>query len=137
MDDRPCPLVVDTSATKAFETFVREELVAAQDFPVSEWQLYSMTGHYTILESPVMSTITVDGVEKLLVFVAYMEKPCLLGLDFLVQNAACVDLGRMQMQVHKETVPPILEGAFEQVERPVTSSDVKDERLELHCQVVR
>ena len=43
-----------------------------------------------------MSTITVGGVEeKLPVFVTDMEEPCLLGLDFLVQNAACMDLGRM------------------------------------------
>ncbi|MPC52585.1 hypothetical protein E2C01_046456 [Portunus trituberculatus] len=60
-----------------------------------------------------------------------MEEPCLLGLNFLVQSAACVDLGRMQ------TVPLILEDAAEQVSSPVTSSDVEDERVELHCQVVR
>ncbi|MPC56423.1 hypothetical protein E2C01_050384 [Portunus trituberculatus] len=76
-----------------------------------------------------MSTITVGGVEeKLLVF---MEEPYLLGLDSLVQSAVCVDLGRMQMQVCGETVPLILEDAAKQVESPVTSSDVEDERLEL------
>ena len=81
-----------------------------------------------------MSTITVGGVEeKLPVFVAEMEEPCLLGLDFLVQNAACVDLRRMQMQVQGETVPLVLESAAKQVESPMTSSDVEDKRLELHC----
>ncbi|MPC52040.1 hypothetical protein E2C01_045900 [Portunus trituberculatus] len=81
-----------------------------------------------------MSTITVGGIEeKLPVFMADMEEPCLLGLGFLVQSAACVDLGRMQMQVRGETVPLILEDAAEQVESPVTSSDVEDKRLELHC----
>ncbi|MPC39383.1 hypothetical protein E2C01_032918 [Portunus trituberculatus] len=34
-------------------------------------------------------------------------------------------------------LPLILEDAVEQVESPVTSSDVEDERLELHCRVVR
>ena len=135
VDGRPCPLVVDTGAAK---TFVREEVVAAQNIPVSDRQLCGVTGHCTTLRGPVVSTITVGGVEeKLPVFVADMEEPCLLGLDFLVQNAACVDLGRMQMQVQGETVPLVLEGAAKQMESPVTSSDVEDERLELHCRVVR
>ena len=85
-----------------------------------------------------VSTITVGGVEeKLPVFVADMEEPCLLGLDFLVQNAVCMALGMMQMQVQGETVPLVLEGAAKQVESPVTSSDVEDERVELDCRVVR
>ena len=85
-----------------------------------------------------MSTISVVGVEEQLsVFVADMKEPSLLGLDFLVQNAACVDLGTMQMHVQGETVPLVLEGAANQVESPVTTSDVEDERLELHCRVVR
>ncbi|MPD06361.1 hypothetical protein E2C01_102169 [Portunus trituberculatus] len=84
-----------------------------------------------------MSTITAVGVEeKLPAFVADMEKSCLVGLDSLVQSAACVDCGRMQMQVCEEMLPLILEDAAEQVESPMTSSDVEDERLERHCQVV-
>ncbi|MPC57708.1 hypothetical protein E2C01_051695 [Portunus trituberculatus] len=62
-------------------------------------------------------------VKEEVVFMADMEEPCLLGLDFLVQSAA----------LYGETVPLILEDAVEQVETPVTSSDVEDERLELHC----
>ena len=92
VDGRPCPLVVDTGAAK---TFVREEVVAAQNIPVSDRQLCGVTGHCTTLRGPVLSTLTVGGVEeKLPVFVADMEEPCLLGLDFLVQSVSCVDLGR-------------------------------------------
>ncbi|MPC67373.1 hypothetical protein E2C01_061548 [Portunus trituberculatus] len=40
-----CPLVVDTGTAK---TFVREK-VAAQDLPVSDWQLCGLTGHCTTL----------------------------------------------------------------------------------------
>ncbi|MPC57317.1 Retrovirus-related Pol polyprotein [Portunus trituberculatus] len=135
VDGRPCSLVVDTDAAK---TFVREEVVAVQNLPVSDRQLCGMTGHCTTLRGPVVSTITVGGVEeKLPVFVADMEEPCLLGLDFLGQSEACVDFRRMQMQVRGQWVPLILEDAAEQVESPVTSSDVKDEKLELHCRVVR
>ncbi|MPC56798.1 hypothetical protein E2C01_050765 [Portunus trituberculatus] len=132
VDGRPCPVVVDTGAAKAV---VGEEVVAAQDLPVSDRQLCGVTGHCTTLRSPVMSTITVGGVEeKLPVFVAHMEEPCLLELDSLVQRTECVDLGRMQTQVHGKTVPLIIEDAAEQVESPVTSSDVEDERLELHSE---
>ncbi|MPC61205.1 hypothetical protein E2C01_055271 [Portunus trituberculatus] len=113
----PCPEVVDTGMAKSF---VREEVVVVvQNLPVSDRQLCGVTGHCTVLRGPVM------------------EEPCLVGLDFLVQSATCVDLGRMQMQVHGQSVPLILEDAVEQVESPVTSSDVEDEGLELHCRVVR
>ncbi|MPC41080.1 hypothetical protein E2C01_034661 [Portunus trituberculatus] len=38
MDGRPCPLVVDTGVAK---TFIKEEVVAAQDLPVwHDWPLY-------------------------------------------------------------------------------------------------
>ena len=36
-----------------------------------------------------------------------------------------------------EAVPMILEAAAKQVESPLTSSDVEEERLELYCRVVR
>ncbi|MPC56420.1 hypothetical protein E2C01_050381 [Portunus trituberculatus] len=87
VDGRPCPEVVDTGAAK---TVVGEEVVAVQDLPVSDWQLCGVTGHCTALRGPVMSTITVSGVEeKLPAFVADMEDPCLVGLNSLVQSAAC------------------------------------------------
>ena len=73
-------------------------------------QLYGMTGHCTTLH----------------------HWPCLLGLDSLIQSAVC-NFGRMQKQVRGEAVPLILEGAAEQVVSPMTSSDVEDKRLELHC----
>ncbi|MPC64541.1 hypothetical protein E2C01_058659 [Portunus trituberculatus] len=117
-------MVVDTGGAK---TIIREEVVTAQDLPVSDQQLCGVTGHCTTLRGPIMFTIMVSVVEEMLpVFVADMEEPCLLGLDFLVQSAACVDLSRMQ-----------LDAVAEQVESPLTSSDVEDKRLELHCRVVR
>ncbi|MPC16280.1 hypothetical protein E2C01_009102 [Portunus trituberculatus] len=86
VDCRPCPEVVDTGVAK---TVVWEEVVAVQDLLVSDRQLYGVTGHYMTPRAPVMSTIMVGGVEeKLPVFVADMEEPCLLGLDpwFRVQR---------------------------------------------------
>ena len=68
---------------------VKEEVVTAQEPPELERQLCGVIGHCMTLPGPVMSTITVGGVEeKLPVFMADMEEPCLLGL--------CDDLGGMQ-----------------------------------------
>lgn len=69
-------------------------------------------------------------------FVADMEEPCLLGLDFLVQSAARLDLDRMEMRVRGEVVPLILEGVAEQVESSVTGSEVEDDVVPLHCRAV-
>ncbi|MPC43856.1 hypothetical protein E2C01_037510 [Portunus trituberculatus] len=64
-----------------------------------------------MLRSPMMSKITMGGVEEeLSVLVANMEEPCLLGLDFLVQSA---------------------------VESPVAGSDVKEKGLEIHCWIMK
>ncbi|MPC27112.1 hypothetical protein E2C01_020272 [Portunus trituberculatus] len=111
MDGRPCPVVMITGVVK---TVVGKEVVVMQDLPVSDRQLCGVTDHCTTLRGPVMSTI----MEKLPVFVADMKEPCLLGLDSLVQSAACADLGRMHTQVRGETILLILENAAEQVENP-------------------
>ncbi|MPC39384.1 hypothetical protein E2C01_032919 [Portunus trituberculatus] len=97
VDSRLCPEVVDTGAAK---TVVGEEVVVVQDLHVADQQLCGMTGHCTTPRGPLMCTITVGGVEEELpAFVADMEEPCLVGLDSLVQSAACVDSRSMQMQV--------------------------------------
>ena len=76
---------------------MRKEVVAARDLSVSDRLLCGVTGLCTTLQGPVMSTIAVGGVEeKLLVSVADMEEPGLLGLNSLVQSAACDHLGKMQ-----------------------------------------
>ncbi|MPC33271.1 hypothetical protein E2C01_026616 [Portunus trituberculatus] len=83
VDGRPYPLVVNTGATKT----IVWEVVAAH---------VCKTDHCKMLRVPVVSMITMVGVEEMLsVFVADMEEPCLLGMDLLVQSAACVDLGGM------------------------------------------
>ena len=75
---------------------VREE-VAAQEPPELERQLCGVTGHCMTLPGPVMCTIAVGGVVELTVSVDDMEEPCLMGVDSLFQNAACDDIGRMEI----------------------------------------
>ncbi|MPC66918.1 hypothetical protein E2C01_061074 [Portunus trituberculatus] len=62
-------------------------------------------GNCTMLRGPVIFKIGVGGVEEELpIFVANMEEPCLLGLDFLVQSAVYIELERVQMKVYGEIV---------------------------------
>ncbi|MPC59693.1 hypothetical protein E2C01_053719 [Portunus trituberculatus] len=102
-----------------------EEVVTVQDLPVANQQLCGVTGHCTMPRDLVICTITVGGVEKLPAFVANMEEHCLVELDSLVQSVACVDSGRIQMQVCEEMLPLILEDAAEQVKSPLTNATVR------------
>ncbi|MPC80896.1 hypothetical protein E2C01_075493 [Portunus trituberculatus] len=121
--EQSCPALSSCSALGLVE------VVAVQDLPVADRQLCGMTGYCTIPRDPVMSRITVGGVEKLPAFVADMEEPCLVGLDSLVQSATCVDSGRMQMQVCEEMLPLILE--------VVREGEVADTTMRTHeCQAV-
>ena len=76
---------------------VREAVVAVQEPPELERQLCGVTGHCMTLPGPVMCTIAVGGVVELTVSVDDMEEPCLMGVDSLFQNAACDDIGRMEI----------------------------------------
>ena len=59
---------------------MREEAVGTQDPSVLDQHLCGATGHC-----------------KLRVSVDDMEEPCLMGVDSLFQNAACDDIGRMEI----------------------------------------
>ncbi len=61
VDGRPCGLVMDTGSER---TFAREEVVAAQELPVSGRQLCGVTGHCVTLRGPVKFKIVVGRVEE-------------------------------------------------------------------------
>ncbi len=64
-----------------------------------------MMGHCVQLKGPVDVCIGVgSAVEWLLVYVADLDEPCLLGLDYLTQTKACVDLGWKLVRVHGQEV---------------------------------
>ena len=48
--------------------------------------------------------------ERLPVFIADLEDPCSLGLDYLTRVRACVDLQGGKMRVQSQEVPLILGG---------------------------
>ncbi|XP_063872042.1 uncharacterized protein LOC135106714 [Scylla paramamosain] len=50
-----------------------------------------------------------SAVEQLPVYVADLDEPCLLGLDYLMQSKAYVDLGRKLVRVRGQEVPLLLE----------------------------
>ncbi|XP_042879162.1 UBA domain-containing protein Mud1-like [Penaeus japonicus] len=80
------PLTVDTGAEKTLK-------------------LCGVTGHCVQLKGPVEARIGVgSAVQRLPVYVADLDEPCLLGLDYLTQSKACVDLGRKLVRMHGEDV---------------------------------
>ncbi|XP_047471470.1 uncharacterized protein LOC125026912 [Penaeus chinensis] len=103
VDGKPCHLTVDTGAEK---TLVRPNMLAITRLPDAPQRLCGVTGHCVQLKGPVEARIGVGStVQRLPVYVADMDEPCLLGLDYLTQSKACVNLGRKLVRVHGEDVP--------------------------------
>lgn len=57
--------------------------------------------HCVQLKGPVETRISVGSA----VYIAKMDELCLLGLNYLTQSKACVDLGRKLVRVHVEDGP--------------------------------
>lgn len=103
VEGEPCYLTVDTGAEK---TLVRPDMLTATSLPDASQRLCGVTGHCVPLKGPVEVRIGVgSAVERLPVYVAAIQEPCLLGLDYLTQSKACVDLGRRLLRVHGQVVP--------------------------------
>ncbi|KAK3878810.1 hypothetical protein Pcinc_016620 [Petrolisthes cinctipes] len=127
VDGRPCRLVADTGAER---TFMRTDMVVAQTLPVTRQQLCGVTGHCMPLKGPVEVCVRVGSMEeKLPVYVADVEEPCLLGLDYLTQSEACVDLGRRLLKVLDVNVPLLPMDAGEKSENCVQCKLSGKERL--------
>ena len=74
--------------------------------PDAPQQLYGVTGHCVQLKGPVEARIGVGSVvERLPVYVADLDEPCLLGPDYLMQSEACIDLRRKMIRVCGQEVP--------------------------------
>lgn len=109
VDGTPCRLVVDAGAER---TFVRADVLRTRNLPRSQQQLCGATGRCVTLRGPVQVQITVGGAaEDLPVYVADMEGPCLLGMDFLARSEACVDVGRSVVRLRDTEVPLLLTSA--------------------------
>ncbi|KAK8381385.1 hypothetical protein O3P69_018454 [Scylla paramamosain] len=92
VDGNPCRLTVDTGAGK---TLMQPDMQAATRVPDAPQRLCGVTGHCVQLKGPVDVRIGVgSAVERMPVYVADLDEPCLLGLDYLTQSKACADLGR-------------------------------------------
>ena len=113
LDGWPCRMVVDTGAER---TFVHKDVVHAQHLPDSQRRLCGVTGHCVQMKGPVETRVSVGGEEERLpVYVADLQEPCLLGLDYLVQSKACLDFGSLTMRVHGEEVPLLLQDTCAEV----------------------
>lgn len=70
-----------------------------------------MTGHCLPLKGPVQASIGVESMkEELLVFIINIEDPCLLGMDYLTQCDANLDIRRQTLRVQVEEVPLLPSG---------------------------
>ncbi|ROT67655.1 hypothetical protein C7M84_014239 [Penaeus vannamei] len=102
----PVEMVVDTGSEL---TFIRKDLIVSCGVPKAGQKLCGVTGDCIPMRGPVWVSLNVgDMIERLPVFVAEMEDPCLLGLDYLARVEACVDLQRRRMTVRGHEVPLIL-----------------------------
>nr|XP_027213555.1 uncharacterized protein LOC113806594 [Penaeus vannamei] len=94
---------VDTGAEK---TIMRPDVLTARDYHEEPRQLCGVTGHCTPLRGPVEARFSVGGSEEVLpVYVAEMEDPCLLGIDYLMQVGACIDLKKWKLRIREKEVP--------------------------------
>ncbi|MPC71022.1 hypothetical protein E2C01_065289 [Portunus trituberculatus] len=83
-------LVVDTGSEKIV---MKVDLVDVNSVPEAIQQLCGVTGQCITMWSPVMVNIGIRSVlERLPVFTAALEDPCLLGIDFLTRVGASLDL---------------------------------------------
>ncbi|MPC46509.1 hypothetical protein E2C01_040229 [Portunus trituberculatus] len=113
VDGKPCHLLVDTWVE---QTFARSDYVVAMGLQIAEKQLHGVTGHCLLLKGPVQASINIGNTEeKLPVFVANIEEACLLGMDYLTQCEASLDLRKQTQRVQGEEVPLLLSGDAEQV----------------------
>ena len=103
INGKQCRLTIDTGAER---TFVRADVVAGNNAPLASQRLCGVTGHCVQLKGPVEVSIGLGRWEVVLpVYVADIQEPCLLGLDYLTYSQACVDLGRRKVRVKGTEVP--------------------------------
>ena len=89
--------------------FVREDMVDARGVPETTQLLCGVTGECTTMRGPVSVNVGVgDGMESLPVFIADLQGPYLLGLEYLTRVRACVVLRGGKMRVQSQKVPLIL-----------------------------
>lgn len=113
INGEPHLLTIDSGAERSF---VSADLMAAQDLLLAAQQLCGVTGHYTELWGLVEVKIGVVGKEEALpVYVAGIEDPCLLGLDYLRKSGAHLDFGDMGMSIHGEKVPMLEDSKYAEV----------------------
>ncbi len=66
---------------------MRPDMLAATRVPDAPQRLCGMTGHCVQLKGPVDVHIGVgSAVERLPVYVADLDEPCLMGLEYLMQS---------------------------------------------------
>ena len=131
INGRQVEMVVDTGARR---TYVREGVLPASKVRCVSQQLCGVTGNCMPAKGPVWVNLTIGVVtERIPAFVAAIEEECLLGLDYLVQVEACLDLRESKMSVRGYEVPVNLTGGLANGQ-VVTSRGRREGATEAQCQ---
>lgn len=102
IEGRPCYLTVDTGSDR---TFVRRGIVPTKGLSIAPQVMCGVTGHCEAVYGPKMVRIAVGGeVTRLPVYVADLQEPCLLGLDYLTKARAQIDMGKGTLRIRGRQV---------------------------------
>ncbi|KAG7158156.1 hypothetical protein Hamer_G008775 [Homarus americanus] len=103
IDGARYPLVIGTASE---QTFVRPDVVSHLKLSETSQQLCGITGQSAVLKGPVDISIKLAREEETLqVYVAYIEDPCILDLDYLLHRRCQLVLGSMQLRIRRKWVP--------------------------------
>ena len=85
---------------------MRSDILGNRDLPVSSTDLCGVTGHRVPLKGPTEVELEIGKTSVCFsVFVADIEDPCILGLDFLNSYNCRLDLPNLSMDLNELHVP--------------------------------
>ena len=82
------------------KTIVRSDAIEARQIPKAEFELCGVTGHRIPLQGPVDVELQVGAASvRHSVYVADVEDPCILGLDFLTKYKCKINMSNLTMEI--------------------------------------
>lgn len=124
--------------TRVERTLAQAGMVVTKSLLDTQQHLCGVTGHSLLLEGPAEACISIRDVQGWLpVYITNMKELCLLGLNYLEQRKACVNLDRNSLRVHGEEVPLLPEdGCIEVVATELVQLAPRTE-AQVKCKLMR
>ena len=103
MNGKRLHILVDSGSNK---TIVRTDVVEAKEVPEAQIDLCGVTGHRIPLRGPVDVELQVGATSlRHSVYMADIEDPCILGLDFMTKYDCKIDIPNLTMEAAGVQVP--------------------------------